>query len=438
MIRLRNVNVFMPESSRKVAIVQCLTALILIYFYTCSVSTQSLFITLNSICMLVNLLSVIICSFDLWLQQKQFYHRVFSYGFSRFEVLSVFVVVIIALLSTLDTLKECFLRILRSYPYSDSIASNTNDNNNETDHKLESGINTNGAFVIASILFIYQIATAFFFADLSRVFLSAMLQSGSNLLQDQLIKLHQSFTHSKLPHLSKLLLLRINPMLLFSFVMLLSSIILQLLAGFVLLPSQADTLVTLLLAPILIISFWPVLINSAFVLTQATPKNMISQLDQILTEISALEGVLEVFDHHFWSLTYGIPVGTLHIKVRRDAKEQFVLSQILCKFPMVSRMTIQISKKDDDWLYGLNKQAPQLPDPIEVSALKKNASQIVPEQNFGPITIDQQQQPQLQPQNNNHLPSTTIYSMVNNNNLNSSQYELNSYENSSTHRDMIS
>lgn len=370
MIRLRNVNVFMPESPQKVLGIQITTGLLLVYFYSYSVSTKSLFIALCTACMFINFTSLLIFSLCTNLQQKQGYHRTFSYGFSRFEVITIYSVMLAVFLYCSSITKDCVGRII--FPTKSSSSSSSPSSVLDIDENvfntppkvmdIETGVTTNGAFVISLLLFIYQIGATFFFSDLFRYLLSAMLHSGPNLFQESLLRLHQTYSQSKLPHLTRFLLLKINPLFIFTCALLISSIVLFILESF-LSQSTADILVFIPLLVTFTFSFLPLIYKSILILTQATPPSLTTQLDQILTEISALESVLEILDHHFWTLSYGSIVGSLHVKVRRDASELSVQTEIAKRFPMVSKMTIQTFKDEQsNWSRSaqLNDQPPTM------------------------------------------------------------------------------
>ena len=77
---------------------------------------------------------------------------------------------------------------------------------------------------------------------------------------------------------------------------------------------------------------------------------MIGHLDKCLREASTLEGVLEFRNEHFWTLGYNDLVGSIHVRVRRDANEQVVLSHLTNRLSnLVSDLTIQVFKDEWSW-----------------------------------------------------------------------------------------
>lgn len=93
----------------------------------------------------------------------------------------------------------------------------------------------------------------------------------------------------------------------------------------------------------------PFVIFTGKILMQTTPPHLLTQLDKSLREASTLDGVLEFREEHFWTLSFGVLVGSLHVRIRRDADEQLVLAHVWNKLAgIVQILTIQIFK--DDWM----------------------------------------------------------------------------------------
>ncbi|PIO70764.1 hypothetical protein TELCIR_07369 [Teladorsagia circumcincta] len=68
-----------------------------------------------------------------------------------------------------------------------------------------------------------------------------------------------------------------------------------------------------------------------------------------ISEASTIDGVLEIRSRHFWQLDFGQLVGTVDVRVRRDADEQNVLTLVTDKMSsVVSMLTVQIVK-DAAW-----------------------------------------------------------------------------------------
>lgn len=96
-------------------------------------------------------------------------------------------------------------------------------------------------------------------------------------------------------------------------------------------------------------TMFPFGVYTGKILLQTTPAHLITQLDKSLREASTLDGVLEFRDEHFWTLSFGMLVGSLHVRIRRDADEQLVLAHVWNKLAgLVQHLTVHIFK--DDWM----------------------------------------------------------------------------------------
>jgi len=110
----------------------------------------------------------------------------------------------------------------------------------------------------------------------------------------------------------------------------------------------ADTLVSIVIAVIIVRNAWPICSRMARVLLQTTPETIYPAINKCLREASTLEGVLEYHSEHFWTQSPGVFVGSMCVKVRSDANEQAVLQQVTKLFtPYIRHLTVQIEK--DNW-----------------------------------------------------------------------------------------
>lgn len=151
-----------------------------------------------------------------------------------------------------------------------------------------------------------------------------------------------------IPILSKLLLPRINPILLLgavnSIFLIGSYFLLQL--GFT---QMIDIYASVLIATITIETMTPFAVFTGKILLQTTPSHFITQLDKIMREASTLDGVLEFRNEHFWTISFGELAGSIHVRIRRDADEQLVLAHVWNKLSgVIKNLTIHVFK--DDWI----------------------------------------------------------------------------------------
>lgn len=213
----------------------------------------------------------------------------FSYGTARFEVLAVFTSTMLSILGAFFILKESIEKYLED----------------ETINREY--------LILASILtFIMHMFVIYFVRN--QAFDHVIAASSSSWLQEHVSDMFQSVCHY-IPGLSRLLLPRINPLALLCWcglaIVFSDSFLLKMGYG-----HFVDTLSSLLMAFMTFGTMVPMAIYSGKILLQTTPAPMIGQLDKCLHEASRLDGVLEFRHEHFWALSFGTLVGSLHVRCR--------------------------------------------------------------------------------------------------------------------------
>ena len=159
---------------------------------------------------------------------------------------------------------------------------------------------------------------------------------------------HDSVCQS-VPGLSAVLLPRLNPFVIFLTFETIFTLVAEFFVG-VYESDFADTIFGFMLSILMIVTVYPLASFTGKILLQTTPVHMISHLDKCLREASTMDGVLEFRNEHFWALGYNNIVGTIHVRVRRDANEQVVLSHLTNRLSnLVSDLTIQVFKDEWSW-----------------------------------------------------------------------------------------
>ena len=213
----------------------------------------------------------------------------FSYGTARFEVLAVFTSTMLSILGAFFILKESIEKFLE-------------------DESIHVG------YIIPASLITFLMHLIVIYAVPNRSFDHVIAASSSSWLQEHVSDIFQSLCHY-LPGLSRLLLPRINPLALLCWcgltIVFFDSFLLTMNYG-----HFVDTLSALLMAFMTFGTMVPMAVYSGKVLLQTTPAPMIGQLDKCLHEASRLDGVLELRQEHFWALSFGILVGSLHVRCR--------------------------------------------------------------------------------------------------------------------------
>uniref|UniRef100_UPI00398F7EE1 zinc transporter 6 isoform X2 n=1 Tax=Pristiophorus japonicus TaxID=55135 RepID=UPI00398F7EE1 len=171
--------------------------------------------------------------------------------------------------------------------------------------------------------------------------------ASTSWLQEHVADLSRSLC-GIIPSLSSILLPRMNP-----FVLIDLAGALALCITYMLIEINnyfaVDTATAIAIAVMTFGTMYPMSVYSGKVLLQTTPSHVIGQLDKLLREVSTLDGVLEVRNEHFWTLGFGTLVGSVHVRIRRDANEQLVLAHVTNRLStLVKILTVQIFK--DDWI----------------------------------------------------------------------------------------
>ncbi|KAH3744306.1 Cation efflux family protein [Pelomyxa schiedti] len=110
----------------------------------------------------------------------------------------------------------------------------------------------------------------------------------------------------------------------------------------------ADPLMSLFISLILVVTTIPVVIKHGKLLLQITPSTIYPKIYDATQAASMVEGVLEIRNEHFWTLSPGIYVGSLCVRVRSDASEEKIRQQIRGLYQnWLTHLTIEIDK--DVW-----------------------------------------------------------------------------------------
>ena len=134
-----------------------------------------------------------------------------------------------------------------------------------------------------------------------------------------------------------------NPYTLMSILSLISVAFADILVLFGYTFQTADLIGAGLINLIVFITVLPLGYYAAGILLQATPDELSRTLDNIRSELTTMEGVLEVKNEHFWSTGFNQMAGSLQVRISRNTNEQKVLAMIVLKlFPLVPKCSVQV------------------------------------------------------------------------------------------------
>ncbi|CAH8842831.1 unnamed protein product [Trichobilharzia szidati] len=301
----------------------------------CNLS-NSLTLTAFTHLLIFDLLSVLVALVSLWTYRKKASVESYTFGYERFEVVSVFAATILAILLSFFEIKEAVERIFEP--------SEIYSNHMITPCLIAFGVHLLAVYGIDNMAFTHVIQAC-----------------GSSWLQEHTTDISRTICQI-IPGLSRVLLPRVNPISLIGvsttttvcivyFILANMSKSSEMMSGF---PDPLpDTLGAIIISLMLFGTMTPMMLYSGRILLQTTPAHLVSPLDKALREASTVDGVLELQNEHMWSIGYKNLAGSLYVRVRRDANEQLVLAHVtnrLCS--LVKYLTIQVYK--DDWTRATN------------------------------------------------------------------------------------
>jgi zinc transporter 6 len=268
---------------------------------------------------LFNIGSLLNCALSVWVSKQQPTPK-FSYGLERLNVLAVFSTTIILILAGLNQIKLCSERLFDPPQ-----------------------VSTDNMF-LAVFLGLTLHLTVMLTVD-NKPLAHAAHAATPNWLQNMLNDVGHS-VGSMFPGLGHLLLLRLNPISLLALGQSLSVLTAKIFIDFDEL-YLADVAGALFNTALICGTMLPLSIYCGKILLQTAPEHILPLLDKSLREVSALDGVLELKGEHFWTIAFGSYAGSVHVRVRREADEQEVLSQVhSCLSSQMNDLTVQVMKDD--------------------------------------------------------------------------------------------
>jgi len=312
------------KESASLSVVALLNLIVMVFLLFLCHATNSMSLFAFSYVTVFDSFALLTCFVSVWASRLS-PSTFFSFGYGRFEVLAVFSATILAQLSALFSIKESVERLF------------------ESSHEV---IHSGEMIVGACIALGLHLLVTHYHCNKHGLFNHVIEAASSSWLQEQVADISQSLCHV-VPGLSRLLLPRVNPLILIGwcgfFLTLLSDALLDLDNS-----HSVDTWAAILFGVVFFGTMFPMSAYAGKILLQTIPPHVIGQLDKCLREASTLDGVLEFRHEHFWTISFGQLAGSLHVRIRRDANEQMVLAHVHDRLrSVVSDLTIQAFK--DDW-----------------------------------------------------------------------------------------
>lgn len=286
-------------------------------FYNCHTS-DSLGLTSFTYIALFDIGSLITCLVSVWVS-KQTPCQFYSFGYDRMNVLAVFSNTILVLLAALTVLKHSMERVMQP-PI----------------------VNTDNFLLCVCVgLGVHLLITwAVTNKPLRYVSEAATPSWLQNVVSDLSHSMPTNMCAAWLPR-------RVDPFFLLATVASITLISDKILVDLDKL-YLADVVAAIFITVLTCATLLPFSIYTGKILLQTAPEHTLPVLDKYLHEISIMDGVLEIKNEHFWTISFGSLAGSLYIKVKRDADEQLVLHQVTSKLAgHVTHLTVHITK--DEW-----------------------------------------------------------------------------------------
>jgi len=109
----------------------------------------------------------------------------------------------------------------------------------------------------------------------------------------------------------------------------------------------ADPICSFFISLLIFMSVIPFLYNSAGTLMQATPESLEKKINKAAQKILKIDGVVGYSNGHFWRYAKSQIIGTVHIQINGEVPEQKILSQvlnILKKKGKIKDITVEITR----------------------------------------------------------------------------------------------
>ena len=117
---------------------------------------------------------------------------------------------------------------------------------------------------------------------------------------------------------------------------------------------QADPILSMLVALIILRSAWSLTAESAHILLEGAPRNI--SLDKVTTDLAThVEGVTDIHHAHLWSLDGRRSMITLHVRIRQDVARPVVVEKLKARLNAthgIGHATVEVEVEGEDCAGG--------------------------------------------------------------------------------------
>lgn len=264
----------------------------------------------------------------------------YTYGYTRAPVMAVFATSLLAQLFSVFLIKESFEHLLGGH--GDGV-SHQEHHEGHGEHDGNGHVEHDGkAFYFFCSMIVTSISLLVSsFTVIGQPFHHVLQVSSASSLQEHAADISQAICYV-VPGLSRLLLPRINSMILLIFVNNICSLFTLFFGSDF---EWCDPVATIVLSAGVFSTTMPLSSYTGKILLQTTSPHILNQIDRCISEASTVEGVLELKSAQFWQLDFSQIAGSVDVRVRRDANDQMVLALVTEKLNnIVNILTVEIIK----------------------------------------------------------------------------------------------
>ncbi|KAM9960937.1 hypothetical protein ACTFIW_010097 [Dictyostelium discoideum] len=107
----------------------------------------------------------------------------------------------------------------------------------------------------------------------------------------------------------------------------------------------SDSLISIIIACIIVYNALPICIKTSAILLQTTPDQLKININNAIKDILVMEGVIDVTDKHFWSHSPGNIIATVNLLTKKNCDDFTLTQSIRNRLSFVQDLTIQLDKE---------------------------------------------------------------------------------------------
>ncbi|KAF2076682.1 hypothetical protein CYY_001995 [Polysphondylium violaceum] len=107
----------------------------------------------------------------------------------------------------------------------------------------------------------------------------------------------------------------------------------------------SDSLISLIIAAIIVYDVLPVALRTAKTLLQTTPDAIKQDIDSAMIKIQKINGVLDCNERHFWAHSSGSYIGSINVIVRSNCLEHEITSTVRKHLSFIQDLTVQVERE---------------------------------------------------------------------------------------------